>query len=516
MIPAAVYARESIDDSQSKHASIPAQLEEIRRYAKQNNYEIISEYTDPAMRGWDNSRPALDKILQATRIKDCPFKAILVWDLSRFYRDAGSAITIDEELFAHGIILCSVTEGYIEGEEGLLARGFKHIANQYYSIQLGRSVLRGLKHCVSQGYAATGFPPYGYKKIPVFDERNKVHMKYSVDSSAAAVVRRIYEMYASGEWSYARIAKQLNAEHIPSPAGKQWGNDTIYKILVRHTQTYLGNMVYNKTQLNQKHRIRKKKPPEEWVICENSHEPIITQEMADTVARIRAQGERSGSWRVQRFVLLRGILECGNCGRRMSSKTNGSGYYYYYCPRKVYAKSIGIENSCFQEWIRMDRLDPVVSSAVLDEICVKDFGKVLGRVYDQKAKSQKKTMAGKKKEIDKRLEVLQSQKKNILNAIADGLPFAAAKDKMMSIEDSIEICKKELSELMETGGFEEERENAMMLAQMIAHIDRHYLEETPHELRKLLLLLVDKITIRNGEATIHWNIGLPKLCIQYR
>ena len=58
MIPTAVYARESIDDSQSKtRIYIPAQLEEIRRYAKQNNYEIISEYTDPAMRGWDNSPP---------------------------------------------------------------------------------------------------------------------------------------------------------------------------------------------------------------------------------------------------------------------------------------------------------------------------------------------------------------------------------------------------------------------------------------------------------------------------
>jgi len=515
-IPAAVYARESIDDSQSKHASIPAQLEEIRKYAKQNNYEVISEYTDPARRGWDKSRPALDKMLQATRNKECPFKAIIVWDLSRFYRDAGNAISIDEELFAHGIILCSVTEGYIEGEEGLLARGFKHIANQYYSVQLGRSVLRGLKHCVSQGYAATGFPPYGYKKVPIFDDRNKVHMKYSVDQKAAPIVRRVYEIYSTGKWSYAGIAKQFNKEHIPSPLGKNWGNDTIHRILVTHTQTYLGNMEYNKTQFNQKHRVRRKKPPTEWIICEHSHEPIITQEMADAVARIRIQGQKTGLWKVRRFVLLRGMLRCGVCGRRMSTKTNGTGYHYYYCPRKAYAKSVGLENTCNQEWIRTSSLDHLITSAVLDEVCVDNFGKILNRIYDKKEKTRKTSIAKKKKAIDKRLAQLDQQKKNILNAIAEGLPFAAAKEKMMEIESATQTSKAELLNLVDTGNFEEERDNAMALAKMISTVDRHYLEETPQALRKFLLLLIDGISVRDGNATIYWKISLPSLCIQYR
>jgi site-specific DNA recombinase len=51
MIPAAVYARVSSEMQAAAETPITGQLQEIRRYALANGYEIVREYVDEGVSG---------------------------------------------------------------------------------------------------------------------------------------------------------------------------------------------------------------------------------------------------------------------------------------------------------------------------------------------------------------------------------------------------------------------------------------------------------------------------------
>lgn len=97
-----------------------------------------------------------------------------------------------------------------------------------------------------------------------------------------------------------------------------------------------------------------RKPPEEWVITENCHEPIVSHEeyeLANSKIRKKSPFERKHSegkdW----------VYYCGHCGRRLR-KTHGLDEYYS-CATQLYRKG-AICTSIF--WSRTD-IEQVVLSA---------------------------------------------------------------------------------------------------------------------------------------------------------
>jgi hypothetical protein len=77
--------------------------------------------------------------------------------------------------------------------------------------------------------------------------------------------------------------------------GGLWNIQRIANILYRraHTEKYLGGMTYNRTRQNKRYKRATPKPEEEWILCINAHEAIITQEMVDAVrARYRKKKKR--------------------------------------------------------------------------------------------------------------------------------------------------------------------------------------------------------------------------------
>ena len=60
---------------------------------------------------------------------------------------------------------------------------------------------------------------------------------------------------------------------------------------------------------------------EEWVVAENTHEPLISQELWDTVHQMmKARRRENGKGEVQPFA---GLVKCADCGYALSvSKAN--------------------------------------------------------------------------------------------------------------------------------------------------------------------------------------------------
>src|SRR5471030_2054344 len=90
LIPAAAYARYSTDRQDAR--SIDDQIFRCRAYAKEHGLNVVAEFKDAAKSGATLDRADMQKMLAVTRKgRHCPFRVVLVDDLSRLSRDIGNA-----------------------------------------------------------------------------------------------------------------------------------------------------------------------------------------------------------------------------------------------------------------------------------------------------------------------------------------------------------------------------------------------------------------------------------------
>ena len=164
--------------------------------------------------------------------------------------------------------------------------------------------------------------------VYLWDEKRE---NWIVDEEAAAIVRRIFAMTLEGYGPY-QISSRLSQEKIEIPSvhlaryGEGvnqnraikdiygWGSSTIVNILKK--REYLGHTVNFKTQKHFKDKKSHYVDESEWTIFENTHEPIITQEMYDNVQRIRSNVRRyPDGW--GEAAPLTGLLYCADCGAKL-------------------------------------------------------------------------------------------------------------------------------------------------------------------------------------------------------
>src|SRR5262249_56026538 len=104
--------------------------------------------------------------------------------------------------------------------------------------------------------SAAVWPVYGYTNLEVLSPEpgsdgrpTRLHVVRRIHPEQAAVVQRIFELYASG-LGITRIAKRLNAEHVPplrrDRSRHGWAPTAIREIL--HRELYRGVAIWNRTQ----------------------------------------------------------------------------------------------------------------------------------------------------------------------------------------------------------------------------------------------------------------------------
>ena len=108
---------------------------------------------------------------------------------------------------------------------------------------------------------------------------------------------------------------------------------------------------------------RKSTDEEEQYVFPNTHEPIISQELWDSVQKRRSRVNRASAWGTH-SNRLSGYLYCADCGRRMTlqthySKKDGSVQYSYRCGG--YASRV---NGCTAHSISADNVEALILSSV--------------------------------------------------------------------------------------------------------------------------------------------------------
>ena len=314
-----LYYRLSRDEDEELN-SLTNQRSIIAGYAEKNGFTIAGESFDDNVSGMHFDRDGIEKICEA--VEQNQIDAVIVKDLSRLGRHRTQTAVFIDYLKKHDVRVISVTENIdTSNENDDLVIGMKQIINDMYAKDISKKIKSVKRDKQRKGQFIGGKPMYGYKMHPT--EKNKI----VIDEEVAPVVRQIFTMALDG-MSCRKIAATLNEEGVPTPAtycgwnmGRKgpyaglWSSERISEML--QNETYLGNMVQGRTaKISYKSKKCLKQDRENWVVVENTHEPLIDKETFYKV-RMLVNSRRHTRSRTYDF-LLKGLIFCHECGYPMA------------------------------------------------------------------------------------------------------------------------------------------------------------------------------------------------------
>lgn len=340
----AIYIRLSREDGDKEESdSVGNQRKLLTEYvAKKEDFILYDIYVDDGYSGTNFNRPSFQRMI--ADIEDGKVNCVVVKDLSRFGRDYIDTGRYLERYFPElGVRFISVTDSIDSMKQAYdMLLPIKNIFNEQYARDISKKIQATVKSKQKAGEFIGAFTSYGYKKSPV--NKNKL----VIDDYAADVVRRIFSLYIQG-YGKQRIAKLLNAEGILCPAEYKkvngenykncnrlesttyWSYSTINSIL--HREMYVGNMVQG-TKHQRMRSKQKKMPKEDWIIVENTHEPIIDKETWEKAQSLLKKRTRELDLETNKNIFA-GFVKCGDCGRAMTKnmwrRADGSKTYSLYC-----------------------------------------------------------------------------------------------------------------------------------------------------------------------------------------
>lgn len=405
----AAYVRLSVEDSGKPGAdTIEGQKNLLLHFIEnEKSLSLYGLFCDNGRTGTDFERPEFEKLMEA--VKHGEVDCIVVKDLSRFgrnYKETGNYL---ERIFPFlGVRFIAVNDGFDtltaeRGADGYLVP-LKNLINEVYSKDISKKICSALSTKQKTGDFIGAWAPYGYRKCA--DNPHKLEP----DEATAPVVRQIFQWRVDG-MSVTRIAKKLNDSGIPSPSaylyntgvcktekynGAIWHIQAVKIILTR--QVYIGHMVQGtKRQSFYENRRQYKKPQEEWVIVENTHEPIIDRDTFEKVQEIMRQRNEEYFEKLGRFShlettenILKGLIYCADCKRPLVRYKNVSHnkklWYTFIC--QTHSNDI---TSCPMKNIREDALIPMLMQAIQMQIeLAADMDELVRRV-NSSPKHRKRT-----------------------------------------------------------------------------------------------------------------------------
>ena len=219
---AAAYIRVSTDDQ--IEFSPASQLSHIRTYAEHHNLLLpdCHIYVDEGISGRTAAkRPAFLKMIAAAREMPCPFDVILVWKYSRFARSRQDSIFYKSLLRREcGIDVISVTEPLSNDPTSILMEALLEAMDEYYSVNLGQEVRRGMQEKFKRG-GVVSIPPFGYQVIDG---------QFIPDQIQAPYVSLIYQKFLTGS-TCPEIARFLNDSGIRTSRGNPFDGRAVRYIL---------------------------------------------------------------------------------------------------------------------------------------------------------------------------------------------------------------------------------------------------------------------------------------------
>jgi len=318
----ALYCRLSQDDMlQGESNSITNQKAILKKYAEDNGFSNTMFYVDDGVSGTTFERDGFKAMM--ADVEAGKVSTVITKDLSRLGRDYLKTGEYIEIIFPdYDVRYIAINDGVdtFKSENELMA--FKNIFNDWYARDTSKKI-RAVFKAKGQSGKHLSNPIYGYKHSET--DKNL----WVIDDEAAEVVRKIFRLCIEG-YGPAQIARILTEEGIPTPTAyalsqgrdnghknanlNRWGMETIAHILEK--QEYCGHTVNFRTRVKSyKNKKRVDNPKEDWLIFENTHEAIVTQQEFELVQELRKNKRRPTKH--EEVNPFSGICYCADCGKKL-------------------------------------------------------------------------------------------------------------------------------------------------------------------------------------------------------
>jgi len=298
-----LYARKSTDEEDRQILSIQAQITETLEYAKKEKLEIVREFIE-SRTAKAPGRPIFNEMISL--LERGKAEGIVAWHPDRLARnsmDGGKIIYLVDK----GIIqnLKFPTYRFDNTAQGKFILSITFGQSKYYVDNLSENIKRGIRQKIRNGIYC-GPAPVGYLN----DTKTRTIV---VDKEKSHLVRKLFELYATGNYTLERLTDTMNSLGFATQRGKALWMSKCQQIL--NNPFYYGILSY-------------------WgEHFEGKHEPIITKKLFDRVQLVMRQRGKPQSKNTKYFV-FKGLMRCGVCGASVTAEIQ-KGHHYYHCTRKL-------------------------------------------------------------------------------------------------------------------------------------------------------------------------------------
>ena len=419
---AAIYCRLSKDDDlDGESASIANQRDMLESYCEKQGWEVVAVYQDDGYTGLNMERPDLKRMIKA--IERRQVNLVITKDLSRLGRNYLQTGYLIEDFFPrNGVRYIAMNDGIDTLRENNDIAPFKNILNEMYSKDISKKVHSSYLLKAQKGEFTGCVAPFGYRKDP----EDKNHLL--VDEETAPIVRQIFRWALEGHGPNF-IRRRLEEQKVPCPTWwnrergirnvrtkweKQdpengrymWDFSVIKDILMN--PVYAGAIASQKKDYRFKIGTIGEKKPQDWIVVEQRHEPLIdrksfaiVQDKLKSRQRPRQNGETS---------LFAGLIKCGECGKSLTIRTTHAKH-----PQQIYAcKTYGAfgKTHCSQHRVEYDTLYRLVLNKIREcaSAALMDGEAIAGKLTDTceaEQKGQREAWERSLAKDEERIEVLE-------------------------------------------------------------------------------------------------------------
>lgn len=475
----AAYIR--VSDERQDEFSPTSQLKKIRERAAHDRVLIPDEhvfYDDGISGRSTRKREDFARMISLAKSKEKPFTVIYVWKFSRFARSQEDSIVLKSHLKRMGIDVVSVSEPIPDGPFGSLIERVIEWSDEYYSINLGVEVKRGLEEKFDRG-EPTQPAPFGYinkDKTYVPDE----------ESGSADVIREVFSRFINGD-GVREIASSLTSRGICTRRGKPIDNRWVKYVL--RNPTYAG-MMRRRTggkRLHGSTRIGLT----DVAIVKGKWEPIISEDDWARVQQILDEMESKYAKHARRdkpiMFALKGLVRCSACGGTLVYGAHGA--------RDGEKGSLQCHNysrgSCtVSHSIKISTIEQTVIDGLKAAVDSLDF---------EILPSDKRSKANSYKDYNKMIEVenkrLDRAKQAFLAEIDTLEQYAAnKKDIERRIKEINKLKDAEKEESVDVKAF------AKKVSDVLVYVDSASVDDA--DKNELLHTIIDKIVFNRGNGSV--------------
>ena len=448
------YCRVSTD-SDVQLNSLDNQLDYYETYIKKNKtWSFVDGYVEEGVTG-----TRADKRLSFMRmIRDAKlnkFDLIITKDVSRFARDLEDSIHYIRELKSSGVGVFFENQSLntFDLNSELTLNILFNIA-QEESKKISASVKFGYRKAISQGHVLGSSNITGYRKD---------NCKLVIIEEEAKMIRKLFELYATGEYGFHKLAKKLSDEGYLNKKGRIYDKDSLKRMI--QNPKYKGFYRARTYEiLDYRTKKRKKNTEEDQVIykCTDGSVPAIVSEelwdKANEVLNARVKGYADNNyWSGGVKYPFSSKIYCkehntnfqrSHGSRRKNRPTWSCGLYLQYrlssCSSPIIA-----EKDLYNIFMKiMDTIIPE-KNHIIDNML---------RIYESIDKSNK--YDDELNEIDKQLKIVEDKKSLALDLVLSGeLRKDELKVQFANFENAIKDLSKKKTKILEQISILNERDS---------------------------------------------------------